>query len=163
MKYLFALVILVVLAGGAWFMLQPAPVQELPGPIETPEPQEPQEPQRPQAEVEWHNATENDIRVAQPLPGAAVNRSFTISGEARGGWFFEASFPMEILDAGGNTLLTGFIEAEGEWMTSEFVSFSTTTRIAGSYTGPATLVLHRDNASGLPEHDKSVSIPITIR
>lgn len=156
MKYLLALIVLV-FAVVAWFALQPAPEPQLPGPIETPAPQEPQ------AELEWHNATADDIRVTQPAAGASVSRSFTISGQARGGWFFEASFPMEIRDANGNQLLAGFIEAQGEWMTSEFVPFSTTTRIAGNYTGPATLILHRDNASGLPEHDKSVSIPITIR
>jgi len=157
MRYLFAILMLII-AGVVWYALQPTPAPELPGPLETP-----QVPQEPQAELEWHNATIDDIRVAQPQAGNSVGRSFTVAGEARGGWFFEASFPMEIRDANGNQLLQGFIEAQGEWMTSEFVPFSTTTRIAGSYTGPATLILHRDNASGLPEHDKSVAIPIVIQ
>jgi len=33
----------------------------------------------------------------------------------------------------------------------------------GGYTGPATLILIRDNPSGLPEHDDSLPIPIVIR
>ena len=34
---------------------------------------------------------------------------------------------------------------------------------ATGYTGAATLVLKRDNPSGLPENDASVVVPITIQ
>ena len=110
----------------------------------------------------WHNASSDDILVAQPLPGATIAHAFTLAGEARGSWYFEASFPIEVLDKDGNQIFESFVQAQGDWMTSEFVPFSMQIIIPGSYTGPALLVLHRDNASGLPEHDKSVSIPISI-
>jgi len=32
----------------------------------------------------------------------------------------------------------------------------------GAYSGPATLVLKRDNPSGLPENDASISVPIEV-
>ncbi len=68
----------------------------------------------------------------------------------------------EKLTADINRLFESFVQAQGEWMTEEFVPFSSPITIPGEYRGPARLILHRDNASGLPEHDKSVSIPITI-
>ncbi|MBV9159311.1 MAG: hypothetical protein JO019_01805, partial [Candidatus Kaiserbacteria bacterium] len=42
------------------------------------------------------------------------------------------------------------------------VTFTAQVSISG-YKGPATLVLSKDNPSGLPQNDDSVSIPITIQ
>jgi hypothetical protein len=110
----------------------------------------------------YMNAEPDFITVATPQPGAHVASTFTVSGQARGHWYFEASFPLEVLDANGTQLLIQPVQADGEWMTTEFVPFSTTITVP-QYSGKATLVLHRDNASGLPEHDRSVSIPIVIQ
>lgn len=112
--------------------------------------------------VTYTNATSNLITVSQPTPGATVGSSFTLSGQARGNWYFEASFPIQVLDTNQNVLVNTFVMAQGEWMTEDFVPFNTTITVPNGYTGPATLVLHKDNASGLPEHDASISFPITI-
>ncbi len=157
MRFLYAVLVLII-AAAVWYALQPASAPVLPGPIETPE-----VPQEPQAEVVWHNATENDIVVVRPRPNATVARSFEVSGSARGGWYFEASFPIQVRVDGVGILFEAPVQANGEWMTSDFVPFSTHITVPGTYTGPATLILHRDNASGLPEHDKSLEIPIVIR
>jgi hypothetical protein len=77
-------------------------------------------------------------------------------------WFFEASFPMRVLDKDGKVLANGFSQAEGEWMTEDFVPFKGNMKVPESYIGPATLILMKDNASGLPEHDASISFPIVI-
>ena len=101
------------------------------------------------------------IRVETPRPNTVVGRSFELKGEARGNWYFEASFPVEVRDAGGNTLLSTFIMTENEWMTTEFVSFAkmiTLEKIPETKTG--TLILHKDNPSGLPENDDELVIPI---
>ncbi len=144
MKYLLA-VVGVLLVGGAWYAFDSGMI---PTPVGT--------------EMTWQNASANDIIIDQPLPGASVARSFALTGSARGQWYFEASFPIEVVDVSGNQLFENFVQAQGEWMTTEFVPFSASITIPGNYTGPAKLILHRDNASGLPEHDKSVSIPIVI-
>lgn len=120
---------------------------------------------RPAAEAPqavWNNASPDLIVVESPLPGEVVPKTFTAAGRARGYWYFEASFPVEILDANGARLLITPAQAEGEWMTEEFVPFSVELSV-GTYTGPATLILHRDNPSGEPERDASVEIPIVIR
>ncbi len=112
--------------------------------------------------ITYFNATANNIMVELPFPGAVTGKDFSVIGKARGNWFFEASFPIEVLDKEGSLLTTGIAQAEGEWMTMDFVPFRADIKAPQSYIGEATLVLKKDNASGLPEHDASISFPITI-
>lgn len=111
--------------------------------------------------VVWNNADEDMITLDLIKPGVNVLPNFTVTGQARGMWFFEASFPIEVLDKDGNQLTMVVAQADGEWMTENFVPFSANVSVGG-YSGPATLILRKDNPSGLPEHDASVSIPIVI-
>jgi hypothetical protein len=108
------------------------------------------------------NATKDLIVVSLPLPGNVTGKEFSIIGKARGTWFFEASFPVEVLDKDGKTLFSGGAHAEGDWMTTDFVPFKIDVKVPQSYIGKATIVLKKDNPSGLPEHDASVMYPITI-
>jgi hypothetical protein len=110
----------------------------------------------------YSNASADLITVETPFPGAVTGKEFSVIGEARGTWFFEASFPVELIDKDGKTLAIAVAQAQGEWMTEEFVPFKATIKAPDSYIGPATLVLHKDNPSGLPEHDASISFPITV-
>lgn len=103
-----------------------------------------------------------NVRISSPLPRAKVPKSFDVMGEARGVWYFEATFPVMVRDKNENVLASTYAEAKGEWMTAEFVPFTSRITITGSYSGPATLILLKDNPSGLPENDDSVSIPIII-
>ncbi len=112
--------------------------------------------------LSYVNASGDIITVSTPPPGAVTGKEFLVQGKARGTWFFEASFPVEVLDRNGERLVVAIAQAEREWMTTEFVPFSVTVRVPETYIGPATLVLRKDNPSGLPEHDASVSYPITI-
>lgn len=87
----------------------------------------------------------------------------TVTGQARGNWYFEASFPLELLDASGAPIAQGPAQASGDWMTTDFVPFSATltypAQPAGSH---GTLVLKNDNPSGDPAKERSVSIPIVF-
>jgi hypothetical protein len=112
--------------------------------------------------ITYTNASSDLIVVELPFPGAVTGKEFSITGQARGNWFFEASFPIKVLDKDGKILVSTFATAQGEWMTTNFVPFKTTVKVPETYIGPATLVLEKDNASGLPEHDASISFPITI-
>lgn len=100
------------------------------------------------------------IRVTSPLPGSTVSSPLIVRGEARGNWYFEASFPVRILDANGNELAVVPAQAQGDWMTTEFVPFEVSIAFGPSPTATGTLVLERDNPSGLPEHAAEVRIPI---
>jgi hypothetical protein len=101
------------------------------------------------------------VRITTPRPNAVITSPLSISGEARGNWYFEASFPIELRDANGKVLVQHYAEAQGEWMTTEFVPFKSTI----SFTKPAPgtkgmLILRKDNPSGLPEHDDALMIPV---
>lgn len=116
-------------------------------------------PEGPQAA--WHNADVNMIKLDLVKPGVTVLPKFIVSGEARGPWFFEASFPVEVLDKDGSRIAQGIAQAQGEWMTEEFVPFRAEVNV-GDYSGPATLVLKKDNPSGEAERDASLSVPIEV-
>ncbi|KKW14205.1 MAG: hypothetical protein UY54_C0021G0003 [Parcubacteria group bacterium GW2011_GWA2_50_10b] len=100
------------------------------------------------------------IRVDSPLPNAVVTSPVTVSGEARGNWYFEASFPIKLLDANGRLLAQAPAQAQGEWMTTEFVPFRLSLPFATSTTATGILVLEKDNPSGLPENAAEVRIPV---
>lgn len=102
------------------------------------------------------------VIVTSPVAGATVPKTFTVSGRAPGPWYFEASFPIKVVDKDNNFIGQGIAQAQGEWMTVNDVPFTASISTTG-YSGPATLVLMKDNASGMPEHDDSVSVPVTIQ
>jgi len=112
--------------------------------------------------ITYNNATADNITVDLPYPGAVVGKEFSVIGKARGTWYFEASFSVQILDKDGNVLFAEPAQAQSDWMTTEFVPFKADVKIPESYAGPATLILKRDNPSGMPSKDASVSFPITI-
>jgi hypothetical protein len=47
-------------------------------------------------------------------------------------------------------------------MTSEPVAFIAKIKIPTTYIGKATIILKKDNPSGLPKNDASMAFPITI-
>ncbi len=113
--------------------------------------------------VGWSNDPTSDlIRVTAPTSGAKVSSPLVVTGEARGTWFFEASFPVRLFDANGQELTVGIAQAEGEWMTTEFVPFTATLNFGTPSTSQGVLVLQKDNPSGLPEHDAEVRLPVTF-
>lgn len=100
------------------------------------------------------------IKVDAPLPNEAVRSPLLISGVARGYWFFEASFPVSLLDDNGNEIALGIAQAEGEWMTTEFVPFKVTLNFEKPSTKTGRLIFKKDNPSGLPQHDDEFIIPV---
>ena len=110
------------------------------------------------------NELEKDdlIRVSSPRPNAVVGSPLIVKGMARGNWFFEASFPVGLFDGNGVKISQGIAQAKGEWMTTDFVPFEVTLLFAVPTTATGTLVLNKDNPSGLPEHEDELSIPVSF-
>ncbi len=103
---------------------------------------------------------DNLIRISEPRPNAVIASPFLVKGVARGNWFFEASFPVKLFDGDGELLTTGIAQAKEEWMTTEFVPFEVTLSFATPATTGGTLVLNKDNSSGLPENEDTLRIPV---
>jgi|GEM_PF-916821 len=100
------------------------------------------------------------IRVSQPRANAMVVSPLHIEGEARGSWFFEAQFPVQLLDDQDRLLATGVARAQGDWQTEDFVPFELDLEFTVPTAERGTLVLKNDNPSGLPENDKEIRIPV---
>jgi hypothetical protein len=103
------------------------------------------------------------VSVTSPYIGQKVSSPLVVTGSARGTWYFEASFPVELKNAAGATLAQVPAQAQGEWMTTNFVPFKATLTFPAQPAGSkGTLILHKDNPSGDPARDQSVSIPVTF-
>jgi len=100
------------------------------------------------------------ILVDHPRPGETVRSPLQVSGRARGGWYFEASFPVELRDARGTRLAQRPAQAQAEWMTEALVPFGVELTFAAPPTPEGVLVLHKANASGMPEHDDELRVPV---
>lgn len=100
------------------------------------------------------------IRLTAPTPSSVATSPLTISGQARGFWFFEASFPVKLLDENGQELGTGIAQAQSDWTTPDFVPFSAALNFRSPTTKKGTLVLQKDNPSGLPANDDQLRIPV---
>ncbi len=107
--------------------------------------------------------THEKIKITMPEINDIITTPLEIAGEARGSWYFEAVFPIVLLDNAGTEIARTSARAQGDWMTEDFVPFSARlefTRPAGE-TGA--VVLQKDNPSGLSEHDESLVIPIRFK
>ena len=104
-----------------------------------------------------------DVVLENPKPNQEIASPLFIRGKARGTWYFEASFPAEILDNNGFLLGIVPVQALGDWMTENFVPFEATIPFSAPSTKNGVLVLIKDNPSGLSENDKEIKIPIVFR
>lgn len=93
----------------------------------------------------------------------ATTSPLVVFGEARGNWYFEASFPVVLLDGNGVEIAHAPAQAQGDWMTENFVPFKTTLIFAMPTTTVGTLVLKKDNPSGLPHNDAEVRLPVVFK
>ena len=107
-----------------------------------------------------NNIYENPIHVTWPQPNEKTQSPLNIGGLARGFWFFEASFPVELIDSDGNLLGSAAAQAQSDWMTENFVPFKAIIEFENPKTAEGLLVFKKDNPTGLPENDQQYSIPI---
>lgn len=100
------------------------------------------------------------IVLDSPVSGATITSPLTLTGKARGYWYFEASFPIELRDAQGNVVASAVAQADGDWMTEDFVNFTATLNFTPIGNQPGLLVLKKDNPSGEPALDDQLEIPV---
>jgi hypothetical protein len=82
-----------------------------------------------------------------------------LSGEALGTWYFEASFPIDVVNSSNVVVETLIATAQTDWMTTASVPFIAPFQ-ASLYSGQTvSFILRKDNPSGEPQFDASVTIP----
>ena len=105
------------------------------------------------------------IVISMPRSGDVLTSPLTVSGQARGNWFFEATAPVTITNWDGLIIGEGYITALDEWMTTDFVPFSGTISYTIDPNTPydrGTVIFMKSNPSGLPENDDAREIQVTF-
>ena len=112
------------------------------------------------------------IKVSFPLENSKIESPLTVKGEARGNWYFEASFPVIVVNWDGLIIAEGYAQAKDNWMTNDFVSFETTIEFENPvfpgadenhFSRRGAIILQKDNPSGLPEYDDAIEIPVWFK
>ncbi|PIS04549.1 MAG: hypothetical protein COT81_05895 [Candidatus Buchananbacteria bacterium CG10_big_fil_rev_8_21_14_0_10_42_9] len=106
------------------------------------------------------------IKINSPRPNQEISSPVTITGKARGYWFFEASFPVVVVNWDGLIIGQGIAQAKDDWMTEDFVPFTATVNFdldPNSYSNRGALILQKDNPSGLPEYDDALEVPVVLK
>lgn len=116
--------------------------------------------QGPQDNRKTENLYPDLIRVYTPKENETIRSPLRVTGEARGNWYFEANFPIRLYTEDGKEIAVAIAQAQGEWMTTEFVPFLATLSFPAPTTEKGILVLEKDNPSGLPENEAQIRIPI---
>lgn len=104
------------------------------------------------------------VNLLSPTINEAISSPVEITGEARGTWFFEGTFPISIVDWDGLIIGEGYATAQANWMTEEFIPFTAQVE----FTKPTlydygAIILKKDNPSGLPEFDDALEISIRFK
>lgn len=114
-------------------------------------------------ELENNEIKADSIVVETPTANSVLTNTFEIKGRARGYWFFESSFPVRLVAEDGTVLFNSYIMTDKEWMTEDFVVFNKTftyKNLTGLELG--TLILEKDNPSGLQEKADNLFIPVQL-
>ncbi|MDB5188407.1 MAG: hypothetical protein JWM92_5 [Candidatus Nomurabacteria bacterium] len=101
-----------------------------------------------------------DVVVDAPMQGQLITSPVSIIGKAKGNWFFEGSFPISLYNMQGQAIATGVAQAQGDWMTTNYVPFTANLAFPSASHGTGYLLLKNDNPSGNPQFDKSLTINV---
>jgi hypothetical protein len=104
----------------------------------------------------------NDVIVTAPKPHQEVCSPLNVKGKAKSPWFFEAVFPIRLVDAKCQELASGKANAIGDWTSGDFVPFEGKLEFTVTKPTKATLILQNDNPSGLPENSRRKEIPVIL-
>ena len=104
------------------------------------------------------------INLNSPRPNQEIASPLLISGQARGGWFFEGDAPVILTDWDGLIIAEGYITASRNAMTEEFVPFDGKLEFTKpNYKSNGTLILRKDNPSDNPSFDDALEIPVMFK
>lgn len=103
------------------------------------------------------------IEVNDFQPGEVIDSPLVVTGKVPGSWSFEASFPVVLVDWDGRIIAQQAAQLTSDWMTEELVPFTVTLEFeTPTYSDTGSLILRKDNPSGLPEYDDALEIPVVF-
>ena len=100
-------------------------------------------------------------QITLPVAGSIIRSPLKIEGKVPPGWMFEGVFPIKLIDSNGNTIAQGLGKEviPGSWQKDSNVDFTATLTFI-NFPAKGFLVLDKDNPSGLPQNNRSFSIPV---
>jgi len=102
------------------------------------------------------------VRVHTPVANALAKSPLHITGEARGSWYSDASFPLVLYDYAGRELTRGYAQAQGEATGDGFVPFEAELDFACGDAQRGTLVLHRASKAAAPDGADALRVPVRL-
>jgi len=109
-------------------------------------------------------SADGHLQVDLPHANDLISSPVAIEGSVTGGgWFFEASFPIKVLDGDGTVLGTGNAQALSDWTSTGTVPFSASIVFTAPHFATGTILFANDNPSGLPVDQKSFSVSVSFR
>ncbi|MBX4188290.1 MAG: Gmad2 immunoglobulin-like domain-containing protein [Candidatus Doudnabacteria bacterium] len=124
----------------------------------------PQQCRTPDGKSFTEDLSENaEVVINTPTRGATVKSPLTVTGKAKGNWFFEANIPVTLKDSNGKVLAQIGAQAQSDWMTTDYVNFTAVLNFPIPSTEFGVLLIEKDNPSGLPENDASYAIPVKFK
>lgn len=121
---------------------------------------------------ETMESTENSIVnpetfTAELNQNDTVTAGQTITGSVPGFWFFEGSFPVDLVDGDGNVFVTVLATSPEDWMTPEIIPFTITLPETLAYTGTGKIVFTRndpsDGESSIPASETTATILVNFQ
>lgn len=120
--------------------------------------------------VENNSLVETPIFIEFPEKEAEISSPLTVRGLAKGPWYFEASFPVIVVDWDGRIIAQVPAQAQGDWMTTDYVPFIAEIKFVKpenptnqDYAKRGAVIFKKDNPSGLPEHDDAREITVFFK
>ncbi|HEX7724780.1 MAG TPA: Gmad2 immunoglobulin-like domain-containing protein [Candidatus Paceibacterota bacterium] len=105
----------------------------------------------------------SEIIVENPPKNTTATSPMSVSGQAKGSWFSEATMPIFLTDAKGKVLAQGTVRAQSDWMTDAMVPFLGQLTFPRQPTGSTgAFVIRNDNPSGIAANQKQVEILVTF-
>jgi len=104
------------------------------------------------------------VTVTAPMANTLIAPPVVVAGSVTGGgWFFEASFPVKVLDGDGRMLGEGPARAQSDWMTTGTVPFNASISFTMPRYATGTIVFEKDNPSGMPQNAQEFSVPVRFK
>lgn len=119
--------------------------------------------QKTKNEISSIKQTNDKIIVFTPVQNELIESPYRVMGQARGGWYFEATFPIKLLDANKKEIAATTGQALSDWMTTEFVPFQSELIFEKPKTDTGSVIFKKDNPSGDPKTDESIEIPVRFK
>lgn len=99
--------------------------------------------------------------LTSPQPNSEVGCNFHIAGDMPNVWFFEGSFPVEVI-VNDKVVYTTHAHTEKDWTFQGNLPFIADVNCKDKCIGSGLIMLKRSNPSALEENNDSYAIPVTF-